>query len=96
MTGASSRIGYELAREYAEHGFDLLINAEDGHLAEAADRLRGAQVARQGFEALMAGKDKITAGSLKTRAQAAANKVLPDSAKAELHRGMAEHGSGDD
>ncbi|MFJ9770532.1 SDR family NAD(P)-dependent oxidoreductase [Kitasatospora sp. NPDC101157] len=55
-----------------------------------------AQVARQGFEALMAGKDKVTAGSLKTRAQAAANKVLPDSTKAEVHRRMAEPGSGDD
>ncbi|MFH9355608.1 SDR family NAD(P)-dependent oxidoreductase, partial [Kitasatospora sp. NPDC017646] len=253
VTGASSGIGYELAREFAEHGFDLLVNAEDGHLAEAADRLRAAgaavtdvhadlrtghgvevlwaaiaatgrpvtaaalnagvgrggafvdtdlddeleiidvnisatvrlakhllrdmtardegrvlitssiaatmpgpfqavynasksflqsfaqalqnelkdtgvtvtalvpgptetdffrradmtdtrlgrqdkddpaRVARQGFEALMAGKDKITAGSLRTRAQAAADKVLPDSAKAELHRRMAEPGSG--
>ncbi|MFD8704995.1 SDR family NAD(P)-dependent oxidoreductase [Kitasatospora sp. NPDC059648] len=55
-----------------------------------------AQVARQGFEALMAGKDKVTAGSLKTRAQAATNKVLPDSAKAQVHRTAAEPGSGDD
>ncbi|MEW1910042.1 SDR family NAD(P)-dependent oxidoreductase [Kitasatospora sp. NPDC085895] len=53
-----------------------------------------AQVARQGFDALMAGKDKIIAGSLKTRAQGLANKVLPDSAKAGTHRRMAEPGSG--
>ena len=54
-----------------------------------------AQVARQGFEALMAGKDKTIAGSLKTKVQGAADKVLPDSVKARVHRGMAEPGSGD-
>ncbi|GAA4883445.1 SDR family NAD(P)-dependent oxidoreductase [Kitasatospora terrestris] len=54
-----------------------------------------AQVARQGFEALMAGKDKIVAGSAKTKAQGLANKVLPDSIKARAHRRMAEPGSGD-
>ena len=53
------------------------------------------QVARQGFEALMAGKDKIIAGSLRTRAQGAANKVLPDRLKAEVHRKMAGPGSGE-
>jgi len=29
VTGASSGIGYELARQFAEHGYDLLIAAED-------------------------------------------------------------------
>jgi short-subunit dehydrogenase len=49
-----------------------------------------AQVAEQGFNALMAGKDKLVAGSLKTKAQGAANKVLPDKVKAAAHRQMAE------
>ena len=40
VTGASSGIGRELAREFAEHGFDLLITAEDAELADAADELR--------------------------------------------------------
>ncbi|WP_189216651.1 MULTISPECIES: SDR family NAD(P)-dependent oxidoreductase [Streptomyces] len=46
VTGASSGIGYELARRFAEHGFDLLINAEDERLEHAAQLLRetGAQV----------------------------------------------------
>ena len=46
VTGASSGIGYELAREFAEHGFDLLVAAEDGAIEEAAGRLRslGAKV----------------------------------------------------
>ena len=46
VTGASSGIGYELAREFAENGYDLIINAEED-IDEAAARLRdtGAQVA---------------------------------------------------
>ncbi|MFE5833046.1 SDR family NAD(P)-dependent oxidoreductase [Streptomyces sp. NPDC056488] len=55
-----------------------------------------AQVARQGLDALFAGKAGIVAGSAKTKAQAAANKLLPDSLKAEAHRKMAEPGSGDE
>ncbi|GLX17029.1 MULTISPECIES: SDR family NAD(P)-dependent oxidoreductase [Streptomyces] len=51
------------------------------------------QVAEQGLDALFAGKDKVVAGSLKTRAQGMANKILPDSLKAEGHRRMAEPGS---
>jgi short-subunit dehydrogenase len=48
------------------------------------------EVARQGFDALMAGKGKVVGGSLKNKAQAAAAKVLPDSVKAELHRKQAQ------
>ncbi|MEU9015030.1 hypothetical protein AB0D12_35880 [Streptomyces sp. NPDC048479] len=54
-----------------------------------------AQVAEQGLNALFAGKDKIVAGSVKTKAHGLANKVLPDTAKAEAHRKMAEPGSGE-
>jgi hypothetical protein len=52
-----------------------------------------AQVARQGFEALMAGEERVVAGSFKNRAQVAAGRFMPDSAKAEMHRNMAEPGS---
>ena len=40
VTGASSGIGLELAREFAEHGYDLLITAENGEIAQAAQSLR--------------------------------------------------------
>jgi short-subunit dehydrogenase len=40
VTGASSGIGHELARQFAEHGFDLLVAAEDDGIASAADSLR--------------------------------------------------------
>ncbi|RKS69374.1 short-subunit dehydrogenase [Motilibacter peucedani] len=49
-----------------------------------------AQVAAQGFKALMKGEDKLVAGSLKTKVQGAANNVLPDKLKAAAHRVMAE------
>lgn len=54
-----------------------------------------AQVAKQGFDALMEEKDKVIAGSAKTKAQGAANKVLPDRLKAAAHRQMAEPGTGE-
>jgi short-subunit dehydrogenase len=55
-----------------------------------SDKDDPAQVAAQGFEALMAGRNKIVAGSPRTKAQGMANKVLPDKLKAAAHRTMAE------
>ncbi|SNS90820.1 Short-chain dehydrogenase [Geodermatophilus pulveris] len=54
-----------------------------------------AQVAAQGYEALMDGERKVVAGSLSTKAQGLANKVLPDALKGKAHRQMAEPGSGE-
>jgi short-subunit dehydrogenase len=65
---------------------------EDTKLAQAY-RDDPAQVAKQGFDAMMAGKDKVVAGSLKTKAQALGNTVTPDKLKSEAHRQMAEPGS---
>jgi short-subunit dehydrogenase len=53
-----------------------------------------AQVAEQGFDALMSGRSKIVAGSLKTKASGLVNKVTPDKAKAAMHRLMAKPGTG--
>lgn len=52
-----------------------------------------AKVAAQGFEALMSGRSKIVAASMKTKAQGMTNKVLPDRAKAAGHERMAKPGS---
>jgi len=72
------------------------------HRAEMDDTRVGAGskddpavVAEQGFKALMKGEEKVVAGSVKTKVQAAASKVMPDSAKAQMHRRMAEPGSGE-
>lgn len=40
VTGASTGIGLELARECARHGYDLLIAADEARIDEAASRLR--------------------------------------------------------
>ena len=54
-----------------------------------------ADVAKDGFEALMAGKDKVIAGSLKTKVQGVVSELIPPTASAEMHRKMAEPGSGE-
>lgn len=53
-----------------------------------------ALVARQGFEAMMRGDDKVYAGSLKSRIQGLASEILPEPMKAKQHAKMAEPGSG--
>jgi short-subunit dehydrogenase len=65
----------------------------DDTKAGASKKDDPADVAKQGFEALMAGKDKIIAGSAKTKIQGHAAEVLPDSFTAEQHRKMSEPGS---
>ncbi len=40
VTGASTGIGYGLAKECAEKGFDLVIAADEPEIAAAADKLR--------------------------------------------------------
>ena len=47
-------------------------------------------VAKQGFEALMAGKDSIIAGSLKTKIMGIGSKLMPDTVNAELHSKLSE------
>jgi short-subunit dehydrogenase len=46
VTGASSGIGYYLAQECAENGFDLVIAADDPNINQAAEKFRalGAEV----------------------------------------------------
>jgi len=73
----------------------LMPGPTDTEFFERADMLdtaagRGskddpAEVAADGFAALMAGKDHVVAGSMKNKVQVAGTGVLPDSAKAALH-----------
>lgn len=44
VTGASSGIGFELAKRFVEHGYDLVIAAEDAGIQQAAEQLAGAGV----------------------------------------------------
>jgi uncharacterized protein len=52
-----------------------------------------AEVARQGFEAMMAGKDQIIAGSLMTKLGNAANDLIPESVKVRQHGKLTKPGS---
>ena len=72
------------------------------HRAEMDDTKVGADkkddpadVARDGFEALMSGKDHVVAGSFKNKLQSAMAQVTPETAKAEMHRKLSEPGSAD-
>ena len=53
-----------------------------------------AEVARQGFEAMMNGVARLVVGSMKTVLVSLANEVLPEATKAKLHARMADPGSG--
>jgi NAD(P)-dependent dehydrogenase (short-subunit alcohol dehydrogenase family) len=150
VTGASSGIGLELAKQFASNGFDVIAAAEDAaifagpldavalnagigaggafasdteleqelrlvdlnvrstvHLAKyvvrdmldtrigaSGSKDDPADVARDGFEALMAGKERVVASSMSTKVQGRASRFMPDSANAAMHRRMAEPGSG--
>ncbi|MGI9158098.1 MAG: SDR family NAD(P)-dependent oxidoreductase [Marmoricola sp.] len=54
----------------------------------STDKDDPADVARSGFDALMAGKDQGVAGSVMNKAQVAAGKLVPDWLKARIHEGM--------
>jgi short-subunit dehydrogenase len=64
VTGASTGIGLELARQCAQHGFDLIIAANEGEIDKAADELRRERVAVEAVNADLAtieGVDRLHA-----------------------------------
>jgi uncharacterized protein len=64
VTGASSGIGYELAKCCADHGFDLLIAADQPSINDAAQDFHALGVAVEAIEADLAtleGVDKLDA-----------------------------------
>ena len=67
----------------------------DTDIGQDPSKADPAKVARDGWDAMMAGKGHIVSG-WKNKAQVAAAGVVPQSMLAEQHRKMAEPGSGDD
>jgi hypothetical protein len=61
----------------------------------AGEKADPAVVARQGYDALMAGDAHVVGGGLKTKVQSLIAEILPEAMKAEQHRQMAEPGSAD-
>ncbi|WP_231982461.1 SDR family NAD(P)-dependent oxidoreductase [Mycobacterium sp. E787] len=39
MTGASSGIGLELAKQFAQHGYDLVVAADDDAIRDVPEKL---------------------------------------------------------
>jgi hypothetical protein len=58
-----------------------------------SEKARASDVAKAGFDAMIKGELKVVAG-LGNKMRAAMSHIAPDSALAEMHRGMAEPGSG--
>ena len=54
-----------------------------------------ADVAKHGFEALMAGEQEVFAESMSTKATGVLGRFMPDSVKASQHEKMAKHGTGE-
>lgn len=69
------------------HMLDTKIGADDSK-DDPAD------VAREGFEALMAGRERVISASPSTKLMGRFSRALPDSVKAKMHRVQARPGSG--
>jgi len=54
-----------------------------------------AAVAKRGFEAMMAGKDKVIAASFKAKLEGLAGELLPEPTKAKMQGGQTKPGSGE-
>ena len=54
-----------------------------------------AEVAKDGFEALMAGKDHVVAGGVRNKAQVAGAKLIPEKARAAVHAAQTKPEPGD-
>lgn len=67
-------------------------NMEDTRIG-SSKKDSAAQVAKQGFDALMAGKDHVVAGSFKYKIMATAAKLLPQPITAQVHRYMSKPGT---
>jgi short-subunit dehydrogenase len=78
-----------------ETEFFTRAGLEDTKLGQM-DKDDPAQVAREAFEALMAGKDHVVAGSFKNKMQVAVSRVVPDPLKAKAHGKLTKPGSADD
>ena len=76
--------------EFFEHAEMLDTKIGSGDKDDPAD------VARDGFQAMMDGDERVVSHSLSSKAQGIGSRVLPDSVKAGMHRRMAEPGSGGD
>jgi hypothetical protein len=62
----------------------------------AGDKDDAADVARDGFDALMAGREQVVSASLSTKAQGRFDRFVPERLKAQMHSRLAKPGSARD
>jgi len=85
---------YELKIHKPAPEFFERAGMQDTKVGSSDSKDDPAEVARQGYDALMSGKDRVIAGSRMNRVQVAAGNTLPDSAGASAAAKMAKPGSG--
>ncbi len=101
--------GEALRYELEDHGVTVTVlqpGATDTEFFERADLMDTkvgqdkkddpALVAKQGFEAMMKGKDSIAAGGFKSRMQTLMNEILPETTKAKMAGKVTKPGSAKD
>ncbi len=59
VTGASTGIGYELAKQCRDHGFDLLIASDEAEIEKAAAELRGGGASVEAVQADLSGGEGV-------------------------------------
>ncbi len=59
ITGASAGIGYELAKQCLDNGFDILIAADEPAIEEAAAKLRGSKGSVDAVQADLSGPEGV-------------------------------------
>ena len=86
VTASSSGIGFELAKLFADDGYDLVVAAEDD--AIGADKLATAGVEVPPVQADLRNPEDVqrVAASPLSKAMGLANRVLPDSVNAVASR----------
>lgn len=59
VTGASSGIGFELARQFAQHGYDLVVAAEDAGIHDVPAKLTGPSVVARAVQVDLRTSDRV-------------------------------------
>jgi short-subunit dehydrogenase len=77
-----------------ETNFFHRAGMDDTRVGQSESKDAAAKVARDGYDAMMAGKDHVVGGSIMNKVQSVLFEAMPETLKAELHRKLAEPGSG--
>jgi short-subunit dehydrogenase len=77
-----------------ETNFFHRAGMDDTRVGQSDAKDDAAKVARDGYAAMMAGRDHVVAGSLMNKLQSVLLEAMPETLKAELHRKLSEPGSG--